>query len=183
MFAFEAADIEPDAVVMSKAVGGEYPIALVAYHERYDVWRPGVHAGTFRGNQIAMVAGTAVLELIRAKDLVGQAAAKGRYPESGLMELAAAFPVIGQVRGRGLMWGLEMVDPAAPADALGSRPADDERARAVERACPESGLIIESGGRHGAVLRLLSPLVVEYPELDEALDVLAKAITGTGGAR
>ncbi|MEV8515103.1 diaminobutyrate--2-oxoglutarate transaminase family protein [Dactylosporangium sp. NPDC051484] len=180
MFAFEAAGIEPDAVLLSKAVGGGYPLALVLYHERYDVWQPGAHAGTFRGNQVAMVAGAATMAVIKSADLVTKARTNGERIGAALRVLARSRPEIGDVRGRGLMWGVEVIDPDAPADALGSRPGDGERARAIKRRCLEHGLIVESGGRHGAVLRLLPPLVISDREIDEMIQKLEKAFVDCG---
>ena len=175
MFAFEDAGITPDAVLLSKAVGGGYPLALVLYHAKYDTWEPGAHAGTFRGNQLAMVAGAATMVVIRAENLVEQARAKGELIRELLTQLAADRPEIGEVRGRGLMWGLEIVDPQGPTDVLGSRPGDGARTRALKRRCLEIGLLVESGGRHGAVLRLLPPLVITEPEIVEMAEKLEKA--------
>jgi len=176
MFAFEAAGIEPDAVVISKAIGGGFPMSLVVYDSKYDVWQSGAHAGTFRGNQIAMAAGTACLDVIRDEQLVAAAYAKGDYLGARLTELAAQYPMIGEVRGRGLMWGLEIVDPAAAPDSLGSHPANREMALALKRRCLRLGLILENGGRYGAVLRMLPPLNVALREIDEAVDILAQAM-------
>ncbi len=176
MFAFEAAGILPDAVIISKAIGGGFPLSLVAYHERYNHWEPGAHAGTFRGNQIAMVAGAATLEVIRTERLVAGAAEKGEYLGTRLRELGRGRSYVGDVRGRGLMWGVEIVQSRGTPDALGSLPPDGERARAIRRACLEEGLILETGGLHGSVLRLLPPLVITLPELDEAVAKLTRAM-------
>ncbi|WP_199179995.1 diaminobutyrate--2-oxoglutarate transaminase family protein [Chromobacterium sinusclupearum] len=176
MFAFEHAGIEPDAIVISKAVGGGYPLSLLLYHEKYDTWQAGAHAGTFRGNQIAMVAGAAALEVIQSEQLVARARAHGEKLGAALRGLAERQPVIGDVRGRGLMWGVEIVRPGAAADALGSRPADGGLARAIKKRCLANGLIIETGGRHSAVLRLLPPLVITEAQLDEAMDKLERSI-------
>ncbi|ONI88271.1 diaminobutyrate--2-oxoglutarate transaminase [Actinosynnema sp. ALI-1.44] len=180
MFAFEAAGIEPDAVLLSKAVGGGYPLAVLVYHSRYDTWTPGAHAGTFRGNQVAMVAGAATMDVITAEGLADQAEAKGRLIEEALTSLAGEHPEIGDIRGRGLMWGMEIVDPDGPADALGSRPADGNRARAIKRRCLDHGLLIESGGRHSAVLRLLPPLVITPAEITEMATKVEKALVDRG---
>jgi diaminobutyrate-2-oxoglutarate transaminase len=177
MFAFEQSGIEPDAIVLSKAIGGGFPLALVVYDQRYDLWKPGAHAGTFRGNQIAMVAGAACLDVIEDEDLVAAARAKGDYLGRRLLQLAAQHRTIGDVRGRGLMWGVELVDPDKPADALGARAGAPELARELKRFCFAHGLIVETGGRHGAVLRLLPPLTVSMAELDEALDVIAAGLS------
>jgi diaminobutyrate-2-oxoglutarate transaminase len=175
MFAFEAAGIEPDAVLLSKAVGGGYPLSLVAYHERYDGWTPGSHAGTFRGNQLGMVAGAATMAVIEQERLVEQSAAKGERLRALLEAVASQRPEIGDVRGRGLAWGLEIVDPAGPLDPLGRRAADSRRAREVKRRCLDNGLLIESGGRHGAVLRLLPPLIISDDEIVELVEKLDKS--------
>lgn len=179
MFAFEIAGIEPDAIVVSKAIGGGYPLSLVLYHERYDTWSPGAHAGTFRGNQIAMVAGTATMEVLSQQELIKGAKQKGEYLRSRLAELEARHRGVGEVRGRGLMWGLEIVDANGPMDSLGSLPPDGARARAIQRACLDSGLILETGGRHGAVVRLLPPLIIEMAELDEVVRTLDRALSLT----
>lgn len=176
MFAFEAAGIEPDAILLSKAIGGGFPLSLVVYDKKYDVWQPGAHAGTFRGNQIAMAAGAACLDVIEGEQLVAAARAHGQYLGERLHELAAEFPVIGEVRGRGLMWGLEIVDPEARPDSIGSYPADRALALGIKLRCLRSGLILENGGRHGAVLRLLPPLNVSLAEIDEAVGILRESM-------
>lgn len=176
MWAFEESGIEPDAVLVSKAAGGGFPLSLLLYHGKYDAWTPGAHAGTFRGNQIALVAGLAAMRVTESEGLIEKAAAKGRTIGALLGRLAADHPEIGQIRGRGLMWGIEIVDPAGPADRLGSLPADGDRAKRIKRACLDHGLLLESGGRHGAVLRLLPPLVITDEEIHEMAAALEKAL-------
>lgn len=175
MFAFEHAGIVPDAILISKAIGGGFPLSAVLYHERYDGWKAGAHAGTFRGNQIAMAAGTALLEVMRDDDIAGRAREQGRQLELGLRELASRFPGFGDVRGRGLMWGVEIVDPDGPPDRSGRRPADGDTTRRLKRACLARGLIVESGGRFGAVLRMLPPLTISADEIGELLAKLGAA--------
>ncbi|WP_327252839.1 diaminobutyrate--2-oxoglutarate transaminase family protein [Streptomyces sp. NBC_01244] len=176
MWAFEESGIEPDAVLVSKAAGGGFPLSLLLYHGKYDAWTPGAHAGTFRGNQIALVAGLAAMRVTESEGLIEKAAAKGQSIATLLGRLAAGHPEIGQIRGRGLMWGIEIVDPAGPADRLGALPADGARAKRIKRACLDHGLLLESGGRHGAVLRLLPPLVITDEEIHEMAAALEKAL-------
>ncbi|MFB6524038.1 diaminobutyrate--2-oxoglutarate transaminase family protein [Streptomyces sp. NPDC056401] len=176
MWAFEESGIEPDAVLVSKAAGGGFPLSLLLYHGKYDAWTPGAHAGTFRGNQIALVAGLAAMRVTESEGLIEKAAAKGELISTLLGRIAAGHPEIGQVRGRGLMWGIEIVDPTGPADQLGSLPADGARAKRIKRACLDHGLLLESGGRHGAVLRLLPPLVITEEEIHEMAAALEKAL-------
>ena len=166
MFAHEYAGITPDAIIMSKAVGGGYPLALVAYHEKYDHWSPGAHAGTFRGNQIALISGAAALEYLRRPGVLEAVRSVGQRLRQRLQALQQRFSCIGEVRGRGLMLGVELIDPDGVRTALGHLPANGTLARALKRACLEHGLIIESGGRHGAVIRFLPPLIITAADAD-----------------
>ncbi|XXY54888.1 diaminobutyrate--2-oxoglutarate transaminase [Sorangium sp. So ce269] len=176
MFAFEHAGIEPDVLVLSKALGGGLPLSVVVYHERLDTWRPGAHAGTFRGNQLAMAAGSATLAVLRAERLDAAAAELGARLELQLAALGKDFACIGEVRGRGLMIGVELVDAAALPDALGSRPAHPELAARVQRECLRRGLIVELGGRHGSVVRFLPPLIITAAQIDEVARIFGQAL-------
>ncbi|MCE4946855.1 MULTISPECIES: diaminobutyrate--2-oxoglutarate transaminase family protein [Streptomyces] len=175
-WAVEQSGIVPDVLVLSKAIGGSLPLAVIVYREELDAWRPGAHAGTFRGNQLAMAAGTATLSYVRRNGLAARAAELGATMLGRLRALAAAHDCIGDVRGRGLMLGVEIVDRDGAADALGARPADPALAAAVQRACLDRGLIVELGGRHSAVIRLLPPLTLTDEQADAVLDRLADAI-------
>ncbi|MER6409580.1 diaminobutyrate--2-oxoglutarate transaminase family protein [Streptomyces humidus] len=120
-WAVEHSGITPDVMVLSKAVGGSLPLAVVVYRDDLDVWQPGAHAGTFRGNQLAMAAGTATLAFVRENGLADRAAVLGARMLSRLRGLAEEFPCMGDVRGRGLMIGVEMVDPEAGCGSVGSQ--------------------------------------------------------------
>ncbi|UUY52151.1 diaminobutyrate--2-oxoglutarate transaminase family protein [Streptomyces yangpuensis] len=165
----DRAGVVPDVMVLSKAIGGSLPLAVIVYRSGLDVWTPGAHAGTFRGNQLAMAAGTATLTFVRENRLAERAAVLGDRMMAALRGLASGHPCIGDVRGRGLMIGLELVDPdtGAAAPAL---------AAAVRQECLERGLIVELGGRHGAVVRLLPPLTLTDEQAAAVLDRLADAI-------
>ncbi|WP_329569986.1 diaminobutyrate--2-oxoglutarate transaminase family protein [Kitasatospora sp. NBC_01266] len=176
MWAVEHSGIVPDAMVLSKAIGGSLPLAVVVYREEYDRWRPGAHTGTFRGNTLAMAAGTATLRYVAAHGLAQRAAQVGRRLLTELTALQGRLPVIGDVRGRGLMIGVELVDPAGESDSCGARPADPALATRVREACLARGLIVELGGRHDAVLRLLPPLTITDEQVDAVLERLAEAI-------
>ncbi|MGY5126698.1 diaminobutyrate--2-oxoglutarate transaminase family protein [Streptomyces nigrescens] len=169
--------IVPDVIVLSKAIGGSLPLAVIVYREELDSWQPGAHAGTFRGNQLAMAAGAATLAYVRANGLDRRAGELGARMLARLGSLATAHDCIGEVRGRGLMLGVELVDRDAAADATGARPADPGLAVAVRDACLDRGLIVELGGRHSAVVRLLPPLTITDEQADAILDRLADAIT------
>ena len=186
MFAFEHADITPDVITLSKAIGGGLPLSVVVYRGELDQWQPGAHAGTFRGNQLAMAAGTAVLRYIKHNNLAEHASRMGARLLTHLRCLADEFPWIGNVRGRGLMLGMEIVHTGAhSADADNGDadngihnpppPADGTRARAYQQACLRRGLILELGGRHGAVVRLLPPLIVTETDIDWVAEILYQA--------
>ncbi|PSP96922.1 aspartate aminotransferase family protein [Halobacteriales archaeon QS_5_70_17] len=183
LWGFERADVVPDVVTASKAVGGGLPLAVVVYDESLDEWAPGAHAGTFRGNQLAMAAGRATIEHVLENDLHEHAARVGARLRERLEALADRHDAIGDVRGRGLMLGVEFVDPGAdpataPAEGLAdpAPPADGDLAAAVQSAALDRGLIIETGGRDGAVARFLPPLTLAASEADEIADVFAGAV-------
>ncbi len=176
MFAFEHAGITPDVVVLSKAIGGGMPLSVVVYDESLDTWKPGSHAGTFRGNQLGIVAGLATLRFIRRERLDEHAAAMGKRLAAHLSALSKQHACIGDVRGRGLMLGLEIVQPGER-DALGRPLAGGELASALQRACLQRGLIIELGGRNSSTVRLLPPLIITETEVDRVAEIFARALT------
>ncbi|MBX0304389.1 diaminobutyrate--2-oxoglutarate transaminase [Haloarcula salinisoli] len=176
LYAFEHADITPDVVTLSKAIGGGLPLAVVVYDGSLDVWEPGAHAGTFRGNQLAMAAGEATIDYILEHDLDDHAARVGKRLRSSLEAMAEQFEVVGDVRGRGLMLGVEFVDPDAAWQGAGPHAPHSEFATAVQSACFDRGLIIELGGRGGATARFLPPLVLTADQADEVAAIFEEAV-------
>jgi diaminobutyrate-2-oxoglutarate transaminase len=168
-FAFEQYGIEPDVIVASKALSGiGAPVAIIIYDEKLDVWAPGAHTGTFRGNQLAFAAGTEAVRIVRRDDVLGNVRRRGEQVDDLLAPLQAN-PWVWEVRGRGLMWGIELADPAT------GRPAG-ELARAVQAAALRRGLIVECGGRDDAVVRILPPLNVTAGIVDTACRILVSVI-------
>ncbi|MBO4255896.1 diaminobutyrate--2-oxoglutarate transaminase family protein, partial [Streptomyces griseorubiginosus] len=98
-WAVEHSGITPDVMVLSKAIGGSLPLAVIVYRDDLDVWPPGAHAGTFRGNQLAMAAGTATLSYVRENDLAARAATLGTRMQDQLRQLGREFACVGEVRG------------------------------------------------------------------------------------
>jgi diaminobutyrate-2-oxoglutarate transaminase len=175
-FAFERHGIEPDVVLLSKAVGGlGMPAAVILYDERLDAWAPGAHTGTFRGNQLAFAAGLAALRIIRRDGLLERVDRLGARALEGLREIAARHPAVAEARGAGFMLGLEFADPVTGAP-------DGSTAAAVQQAALERGLIAELGGRDDAVLRLLPPLDLAWETLELALSIIDAAIGVATGA-
>lgn len=175
MFAHVFAGITPDAIVLSKAIGGGYPLSVLLYRDCYDQWPPGAHAGTFRGNQIALVCGAATLAFIDQENVLTQVRKIGDLLKRGLYALQEEFPCIGDVRGRGLMLGVELINRNLKHDALGHLQTDGELAKRIKHCCLDAGLIIETGGRNGAVLRLLPPLIITAQDVEAILQCLRNA--------
>ena len=169
MFAFEHAGIEPDVLVLSKAIGGSLPLSVVIYDKKLDKWESGAHIGTFRGNQLAMATGRATLQYIKEHDLPEHAHQLGQYMQTQLKKLQQQVKSIGDVRGRGLMIGVEIVDKTQAPNSIGSYPGDGKLAKAIQKECFDRGVMLEVGGRHGAVIRLLPPLIMTKEQIDEVL--------------
>lgn len=183
MYAFQQSGIEPDVLVLSKAIGGGLPLAVVLYDQSLDAWGPGAHAGTFRGNVLAMSAGLATLAYLRHHDLPNHAAQVGEYFRKRITEqVQRRHPYIGDVRGRGLMIGVEVIDPARP-DATGRPAHDGATARKIQQECFKRGLIVEVGGRGGSVLRFLPPLIITDHDVDQIVERLAHACEAVQNSR
>ena len=176
MFAYQHADIIPDVVVMSKAVGGGLPLCVLAINKKFDAWAPAGHTGTFRGNQLAMAAGYNILEQITEDNLTENSRIRGEFLRDELKKIAQEYPCIGNVRGRGLMTGIEIVDERQPVDRIGSHPADSALAAAIQTACFNNKLLLEKGGRNGTVIRLLCPINITHDECVAVLERFKKSV-------
>lgn len=167
-FSFEEAGITPDIVTLSKSISGYgLPMSLCLFKPELDLWEPGEHNGTFRGNNPAFVTATAALEtywgdgVLREQTLI-----QGGLVENALRELCGEHGRLGATyRGRGLVWGIEFTHK--------------ERAAEVCRRAFEHGLLIETSGPEGEVVKLLPPLTITGDELDEGLDILTRAVRET----
>lgn len=177
MFAFEHAGIEPDVLVLSKAIGGSLPLSVVVYDRRLDQWEPGTHIGTFRGNQMAMAAGRATLRFVKDNQLPEHAQEMGTYLTAQLKSMQKQVYSMGDVRGRGLMIGVEIINPMKQSNQIGSYPAHPELAKKIQQECLNRGLILELGGRFGTVIRWLPPLIISKEQVDEVLQRFYEAIT------
>lgn len=176
LFAFEYADIIPDVLLVSKAIGGTQPLAIVVYNKELDKWQPGAHAGTFRGNQLAMKAGTVVLNRVSDEAFLAEVARKGDLYRTKLNELKEKVSIIGDIRGKGLMCGIEFVDPRGEKDNLGSYPFSGEIAARVQHECFENKLVMEKGGRFGSVMRCLCALNISEEDLLKGYEILEKVV-------
>lgn len=176
MFAFEESGIIPDAIVVSKAIGGGLPLSAVVYNKKYDKWLPGSHAGTFRGNQLAMATGIATINYIKDENLIQQAKEKGSYIIESIKDLKESCNIIGDVRGKGLMIGIEIKLPNEDTkkDFFCNGQERSNLTSLIKKRCFEEGIMLESGGRFNSVLRLLPPLTIEKETIDLAISKIKK---------
>ena len=170
MFACEHYDLKPDIMTVAKGIGSGLPIgACIARADLMD-WKPGAHASTFGGNPVCIAAALKTIELLE-RELIANSAAVGAYLKAGLEKLAHKHDCIGDVRGLGLMLGVEFVT-----DKATMRPAPELRDR-IEVACYERGLIILGAGFN--TIRWSPPLVLAREHVDVALEIFDDAITAS----
>lgn len=165
-FSFERARVVPDIVTLSKSISGYgLPMAIVLIRPEYDVWQPGQHNGTFRGNQLAFVSATAALREYwageRGARFTDAIEAKGALVARRLAPVVADHGAT--LRGTGLLWGLDLTDTGMSAAKVSSR-------------CFDLGLVVETCGRGGQVLKILPPLTIEERVLCDGIDVLTEAV-------
>jgi diaminobutyrate-2-oxoglutarate transaminase len=172
-FSFERAKIVPDIVVLSKSISGiGFPMSLLLMKPELDIWRPGEHTGTFRGNQIAFVSARAALEFADNVDLQKTVNKAGALVQDFLHREIASLDARIRIRGLGLIWGIDLVD-IGPVDTANS----------VSRHCFANGLIVETVGRNDTVVKLLPPLTIEHAALLEGCRILRDAVAGVLGTK
>lgn len=159
LFAFEQAGVAPDILTLAKPLGGGLPLgAVIVGHALDNVIKPGQHGTTFGGNPVACRLGMTVLSEIKASKLLDRVHSLGAWFGAELRKLAAKNPAIADVRGRGLMWGIELDRPATP----------------VQRELLAKGFVV--GTAREKVLRLLPPYIVPKKALTEFLETLAQVV-------
>jgi 4-aminobutyrate aminotransferase/(S)-3-amino-2-methylpropionate transaminase len=173
-FACEHEGVVPDLITTAKGIAGGLPLAAVTGRaELMDAVHGGGLGGTYGGNPVACAAALGAIETMAAEDLCGAARRIESVLRPRLLQLAEKFDVIGEVRGRGAMLAIELVEPGPD-----KRP-DPALTAAVSTACHEQGLITLTCGTFGNVIRFLPPLVIGEDLLHEGLDILEAAFTAT----
>ncbi len=167
MFAVEHSGVEPDIVTMAKGIASGMPLGVATARSEIMSWPPGTHASTFGGNPVSCAASLATLRLLR-EGLVRNAEVVGAYLMAGVNELMARHPFIGDVRGRGLMIGIELVR-----DRQTKERATTER-DAVVKECFRRGMLVLGAGRNA--IRLSPPLVLTTQQADTAIEILDEAL-------
>ncbi len=168
-FASEHFDLKPDIITMAKGIASGFPLsAFGASKKIMSKWPPGAHGTTFGGNPVACAAACATIDRIKKGNLLQNAAATGAYAISRLKEMQKRSGKIGDVRGLGLMIGVEFVKKDGQPDREGLIK--------IMRKCLAKGLVIVECGVDKNVARLMPPLMVTRTEMDRALDILEEAV-------
>jgi 4-aminobutyrate aminotransferase len=171
MWAFEHAGIVPDVVCIAKAIANGLPLSAIATSRDLQTrWGRSAHGSTYGGNPVACAAGIAVLEAIQGEGLIANAAARGAQLMAGLKRFQAEDERIGDVRGPGLMIGVEFVTDRA------TRAPDGKTPDALLAACADEGLLVLSCGPAHQVIRWIPPIDVTAAEVDEALSMFWTAL-------
>lgn len=168
-FSFEEAGITPDIVTLSKSLSGYgLPMAIVLMKPELDVWEPSAHNGTFRGNNAAFITASAALRQFWSDDNFAESVReRGRKLHARLERMRLRYPVIQAVRGRGMVAGLAM-QSAAQADEISAF-------------CFRQGMVIETCGPEGEVVKLLPALTISPAELEQGLNILDSALAACSG--
>jgi 4-aminobutyrate aminotransferase len=169
MFAIEHTGIQPDVVTMAKGIASGLPLGVATARSEIISWPPGTHASTFGGNPVSCAASLATIKLLR-DGLVKNAEVVGAHMLAGAKALMDKHQIIGDVRGRGLMIGLELVR-----DRQTKERATTERDKVVHN-CFARGLLVLGAGQNA--IRLSPPLVLTKQQADTALEILDKALAG-----
>lgn len=167
LFGIEHYDVTPDIMCFAKAIAAGLPLgACTTREEIADTFQPGDHLSTFGGNPVSCAAALANIEFIQEEDLASQASKSGDYVMRRLDELKNKHQLIGEVRGKGLMIGMELVK-----DPKTKQPAPSETAR-IRDLCRQKGVLVGHGGVLGNVLRIQPPLVISQDQLDTAIEAI-----------
>ncbi|MBA2702005.1 MAG: aminotransferase class III-fold pyridoxal phosphate-dependent enzyme [Chloroflexi bacterium] len=173
MWGFEPSGIVPDVVVLAKAIANGLPLsAIVSSRDLQERWGRGAHGSTYGGNPVACAAGLAVLETIRDEHLLENVTRRGSELKTGLERIAAEDARIGDVRGPGLMIGVEFVHDRATREPDGTLP---DR---LSAACADAGLLVLTCGGQHEVVRWIPPLDVTAAEISEAVEIFGETLAG-----
>ena len=175
MFGVEHSGVEPDIMCMAKGIADGFPLsAFIAREEVATAFTPGDHLSTFGGNPVSCAAALANIEVLLNEDLPGNATRRGEQIMGRLKAFQPQCSLIGDVRGKGLMIGLELVTDARKTPAAAE-------AKQVRELCREKGLLVGLAGVYGNVIRIQPPLVLTEAQADEAGDILEQVLRSVAG--
>ncbi|MCC5666146.1 diaminobutyrate--2-oxoglutarate transaminase [Nostoc sp. CHAB 5784] len=163
-FSFERADIVPDMVILSKSISGYgFPMSLLLIKPDLDIWEPGEHSGTFRGNQLAFIGATAALEYRESSSLEEHVKTKELFLKNFLTQEIASISEKIAVRGIGMIWGIDVKNFGG-----------NSLAKSITSRCFELGLIVELAGRNDTVIKIMPPLVIDMSTLQKGCSIIKK---------
>jgi 4-aminobutyrate aminotransferase-like enzyme len=170
MFGIEHYGVEPDIMAMAKGIANGFPLGgFIAREDVANSFKPGDHLSTFGGNPVSCAAGLANIEFLEKQKLADESLKKGELVKGQFEHLRAKYKLIGEIRGKGLMLGIELVrdDQKTPANTEGNK---------IREFCCEMGLLIGLGGVCGNVLRIQPPLVISNDQLEEVVKIFDLAL-------
>lgn len=166
-FSFERASIVPDIVILSKSISGYgLPMSLLLMNPELDIWKPGEHNGTFRGNQLAFIASVASLRLREKLNLDDSVRSKEVIIKYFLENRIGKLDSRIEIRGIGMIWGIDLM-----------KLEDSNLYSKIIKECFSRGLIIEKAGRNGSVIKILPPLTITEENLRAGLEILGEVLT------
>jgi 4-aminobutyrate aminotransferase len=169
MFASQVFGVDPDIMTVAKGIASGFPLsAIVASSRLMKNWPAGTHGSTFGGNPVSCAAALASISVIEEEGLLANARARGNQLMGRLEDFKRAFPAICDVRGVGLMIGIELGKPDGS--------PDKEAVAAIREKCLQDGLLLLSCGTAENVIRLVPPLNVSEAEVEEALGIIERAL-------
>jgi 4-aminobutyrate aminotransferase len=171
-FAQDHFGVVPDIMTVAKGIASGLPLSGI--FSRLDImkkWPTGSHGGTFGGNVLACAAGVATIRAMRDEDMPGNAIRRGLQLSTGLRKLQEEYPIIGDVRGLGLMIGTEFT--------VNGKPAEKMLLKNIIHACEERGLLLLSCGTYDNTIRWIPPLIVSESQVNDALGIFAEALKAT----
>lgn len=173
-FAYEHFGVQADIITLAKGLASGLPLsAIVSTRELMARWPAGSHGGTYGGNVVATAAAVATIQAIREENLLDNAVQRGAQLTSGLRHLQEEYPVIGDIRGLGLMIGTEFRDSEGKPDKI--------TAKAVSQECFQRGLMLLTCGPWDNTIRWIPPLVVSREQIDQSLSIFADALAEAVG--
>jgi 4-aminobutyrate aminotransferase len=171
LFGFEHSGVRPDIIVLAKGLASGFPLSgIVASRALMSRWKPGSHGGTYGGNAVACAAAVATVRAILDERMTENAAALGERLMFELHELRTRHPLLGDVRGRGLMVGCEFTTPDGQPDAATTK--------AIQKCCATEGLLLLTCGTYDNVIRWVPPINVTWEQISDALRIFAGALDG-----
>jgi 4-aminobutyrate aminotransferase-like enzyme len=174
LWATSHSNVTPDIMCISKSIGGGIPVSSIAYRKDFDSIPTGFHLGTYRGNPLGLAAGNAILNIVNDENFLSGVRLKGKRIMKRFDEYADDSNIIGEVRGKGMMIGAELVNDKK------SKTPGTELATSVRESMFRSGVLMHTCGHFSNVMRFMAPLTIEDDLIDEGLDIFGMAIRSAG---